>query len=76
MAATAADRCIEREPALVALALEVRRPHVGEARLQHRHHRLSALEGDDIPGKGDEIAPVALVGEMRRGRLGVTAFEG
>src|SRR5690606_8940313 len=45
----------------------VRRLGGGKLRLQHVAHLIAAFDGLDVPGEGDEVAPVALLGEKADG---------
>src|SRR5690606_12113181 len=48
----------------------------GKLRLQHVAHLIATLDGLDVPGEGDEVAPVALFGEEVYGILDAAGFEG
>jgi hypothetical protein len=71
---------LEVDPRLLGAGLPGRRLgerpalrlHPGKGGAQHVGDLLVALDGGDVPGERDEVAPQAVVGEQGGGRLGVT----
>src|SRR5690606_3474716 len=56
--------------------LPAMRPDGGELLLQHLGHLLLALQGLDVPGEADEVAPIALLLEKLRRALDIAIFQG
>jgi len=52
------------------------RLHPGEGRTEHVGDLLVALDGLDVPGERDEVAPQAVVGEQPRSRVDIAGAEG
>ena len=75
VALATAHRRFESEPAIVPVRLERIGPHVGKTGLQHLSNRRAAFERDDIPGEGDQIAPIALFREQGRRGLDVVLLQ-
>ncbi|MCY1220757.1 hypothetical protein D9M72_327850 [compost metagenome] len=83
MAAPARHARLEGEPCIdhalglgrFAFEREGRGLRVGQARLQHRADGARAFLRADVPGEGDEVAPVAVGLEQRDGRIDVAACE-
>ncbi len=77
--AAAADRGLERDPRLgdaVGLGRRLGRApaarlHARERVLEHVADAVAALDGLDVPGERDEVAPEAVVGEQLGGGGGV-----
>ena len=53
----------------------VARTDLGQLRLEHRGDLGPALAGLEVPGEGDEVAPVGVLAEQLRGRLRVTGAQ-
>ncbi len=56
--------------------VEARGLRLGEAGVQHVGDAVAALHGLDVPGEGDEVAPEAVDGELRRSPLDVADGKG
>ena len=76
MTRAAALRGLEGEPARSSREREGVGLHLGKPGPEHVRHRRAALQRHDIPGEGDEVAPVAVVGKQRRRRIDVRSLQG
>src|SRR6516164_8740618 len=83
MALAAGRRGLEGEPAIrdavrlrrLAFELELARLDGRNRRLEHLGDGGPSLGRLDVPGEGDEVAPIALLGEQRGRALGVLALQ-
>src|SRR5262249_49286713 len=74
---------LESEPGLdktlkftrVLADLEIERVDRRNRRLEHSGDGIATLDGADVPGQSDEIAPVAFLAEEGRGTCGVAGDE-
>ena len=85
-AITAPGRRLERDPAFQHAVRLRRRLAAGNAPagrlgrgklcLQHVAHLIAALDGLDVPGEGDEVAPIAILGKEIDRIVDAATFEG